>query len=227
MGSHLQVIVQPLLWSLLVWKLPWCCLPFFSRGLTDSLSLVIILSVLNIVCIPGMRVILMLCSVKASQLAPSADNSWLSICLSGISWSNLGAHSCLFLHQLGSLLWWTCQETPKSFSSYSHYSRCHHHAELSSCHLWLFRWWSNLLYCCPHGGVCRAFKGGCLQDVMDAAGCLQLCAGQCAGCKKAVYAMREIFVNEDTEGILLVDASNTFNSLSCHSVLLCSIYIPH
>ena len=28
------------------------------------------------------------------------------------------------------------------------------------------------------------------QDVLDAAGCLQLCAGQRAGCKAAVHAMR-------------------------------------
>ena len=55
---------------------------------------------------------------------------------------------------------------------------------------------------------------------MDAASCLQLCAGQRAGCEAAVHAMREIFADEGTEGILLVDASNTFNSLSRRAALL-------
>ena len=39
---------------------------------------------------------------------------------------------------------------------------------------------------------------------MDAAGCLQLCAGQRAGCEAAVHAMQEIFDNEGIEGLLLV-----------------------
>ena len=58
------------------------------------------------------------------------------------------------------------------------------------------------------------------QDIMDAAVCLQLCAGQRAGCKAAVHAMREIFADKDTEGILLVDASNAFNSLNRRAALL-------
>ena len=58
------------------------------------------------------------------------------------------------------------------------------------------------------------------QDIVDAAGCLQLCAGQCAGCEAAVHAMREIFAHKDIEGILLVDASNAFNSLNRHATFL-------
>ena len=58
------------------------------------------------------------------------------------------------------------------------------------------------------------------QDVMDAAGCLQLCVVQRAGCEAAVHAMWEIFANEGTEGILLVDASNALNSLNRHAALL-------
>ena len=57
------------------------------------------------------------------------------------------------------------------------------------------------------------------QDILDAAGCLQLCAGQRAGCEAAVHAMREIFADQDTEGVLLVDASNAFNSLSTAMLL--------
>ena len=46
---------------------------------------------------------------------------------------------------------------------------------------------------------------------MDASGCIQLCAGQHTGCEVAVHAMREIFTDEGTEGVLLVDAFNSLN----------------
>ena len=49
---------------------------------------------------------------------------------------------------------------------------------------------------------------------------LELCAGQCASCEAAVHVMREIFADEGTEGILLVDVSNTFNSLNRRTALL-------
>ena len=52
---------------------------------------------------------------------------------------------------------------------------------------------------------------------MYATGCLQLCAGQRAGCEAAVHAMREIFTDQ---GVLLVDASNAFNSLNRRAALL-------
>ena len=58
------------------------------------------------------------------------------------------------------------------------------------------------------------------QDVLDAAGCLQLCAGQHSGCEAAVHAMREVFADQGTEGVLLVDASNTFNFLNRCAALL-------
>ena len=51
-------------------------------------------------------------------------------------------------------------------------------------------------------------------DLQDAAGPLQLCAGQIAGIEAAVHAMKASFQNEDTEAVLLVDASNAFNSLN-------------
>jgi len=51
-------------------------------------------------------------------------------------------------------------------------------------------------------------------DILEAAGCSQLCMGQQGGCEAAIHAMCEIYMNIDTEGVLLVDASNAFNSLN-------------
>ena len=57
------------------------------------------------------------------------------------------------------------------------------------------------------------------EDVEAAAGPLQLCAGQDGGCEAAVHAMRKIFVDQDTEAVLLVDASNAFNSINRQAAL--------
>ena len=51
-------------------------------------------------------------------------------------------------------------------------------------------------------------------DVVQAAGSLQLAAGQPAGSEMAVPVMRKLFAKEDTEGVLLVDAQNAFNRLN-------------
>ena len=51
-------------------------------------------------------------------------------------------------------------------------------------------------------------------DLQDAAGSKQLCAGQIAGIEAAVHEMKSLFLRDDTEAILLVDASNAFNSLN-------------
>jgi len=49
-------------------------------------------------------------------------------------------------------------------------------------------------------------------DIQEAAGSHQLCAGKLAGVESAVHAVWPL---DDTEGILLVDASNAFNVLNC------------
>ena len=57
-------------------------------------------------------------------------------------------------------------------------------------------------------------------EVIDAAGPLQLSAGQDGGAEAAVHAMRKLYEDEDSEGMLLVDASNAYNSLNRTESLL-------
>ena len=68
-------------------------------------------------------------------------------------------------------------------------------------------------------------------NILSAVGPLQLCAGQDAGCEAAVHAMRSVFDDEDTEGVLLIDAKNAFNSLNraaaLHNIqVLCPCLAP-
>ena len=56
-------------------------------------------------------------------------------------------------------------------------------------------------------------------DLAESAGSLQLCAGQKAGCEAAAHAMRDIFAESETDGVLLVDASNAFNCLNRKALL--------
>ena len=51
-------------------------------------------------------------------------------------------------------------------------------------------------------------------NVQQATGALQMCAGQQAGCEAAIHAMRQIFEHPLMEAVLMVDASNAFNSLN-------------
>ena len=51
-------------------------------------------------------------------------------------------------------------------------------------------------------------------DIQAAAGPHQLCAWQIAGTEAAVYAVRSVFNHNDSDAILLVDATNAFNSLN-------------
>ena len=57
------------------------------------------------------------------------------------------------------------------------------------------------------------------QDVQEAAGPLQLCAGQSAGVEAAVHAMRNIFAADEVDAVLLVDADNAFNRINRHAIL--------
>ena len=53
------------------------------------------------------------------------------------------------------------------------------------------------------------------KDIQDTAGSRQLCDGQLAGIELAVHAVQSHFLLDDTEGILVVDASNAFTTLNC------------
>ena len=56
-------------------------------------------------------------------------------------------------------------------------------------------------------------------DIQHATGSIQLCAGQIAGIEAAIHATCLQFSSPDTEGVLLVDASNAFNSLNRQTAL--------
>ena len=68
----------------------------------------------------------------------------------------------------------------------------------------------------------KAIVGVIKPDILESAGSLQLCAGHQSGCEAAVHAMKDIFQDDDTEGLLLIDATNAFNSLN-RNVLLHNI----
>ena len=63
--------------------------------------------------------------------------------------------------------------------------------------------------------------------LQDSVGSIQLCAGQDAGCEAAVHAMEQVFADEDTEVMILVDVSNAFNCLNRQVTLLnCETICP-
>jgi len=55
--------------------------------------------------------------------------------------------------------------------------------------------------------------------ITEATGTIQLCGGQAAGIEAAVHAMKEVFADESTEGLLLVDATNAFNAVNRQAML--------
>ena len=54
--------------------------------------------------------------------------------------------------------------------------------------------------------VVHVLKG----ELVESAAELQMCVGQAGGCEAGVHAMREIFQEDDTHGIIQVDANNAF-----------------
>ena len=69
------------------------------------------------------------------------------------------------------------------------------------------------------GEVLRRIIGKCVlkvlsNDIQEAAGTLQTCAGIESGIEAAIHAMCRTFQEEWCEGVLLVDADNAFNRLN-------------
>ena len=60
----------------------------------------------------------------------------------------------------------------------------------------------------------KAVLGVISPDIQSVTGTVQLCTGQIAGIESAIHAMRHIFLNPLSEGMLLIDAKNAFNSLN-------------
>ena len=56
-------------------------------------------------------------------------------------------------------------------------------------------------------------------DIQEAAGPLQACAGHEAGCEATVHAMKEIMSPEEIEAVLLVVANNAFNTINRQAAL--------
>ena len=74
------------------------------------------------------------------------------------------------------------------------------------------------------GEVCRRLLSRAVlcvirNDLLQAAGPLQLCAGQPAGCEAAIHAMRKVFDSSEAEAVLQVDATNAFNRLNRQAAL--------
>ena len=74
------------------------------------------------------------------------------------------------------------------------------------------------------GEVLRRIISKCImktarEDTMKAVGNLQLCAGQQAGAEAAVHAAKEIFTDKECEAVLLIDASNAFNTLNRQAMM--------
>ena len=67
--------------------------------------------------------------------------------------------------------------------------------------------------------VIRRITGKCVmnvakKDVLEANGSLQLCAGQKSGSEAGINAMHIIFEADDTDAVLLIDATDAFNALN-------------
>ena len=52
------------------------------------------------------------------------------------------------------------------------------------------------------------------KDLISSVGPLQVCARHEAGCESIIHAMHKIYEEDESEAILLVDVSNTFNSVN-------------
>ena len=82
---------------------------------------------------------------------------------------------------------------------------------------------SNDVHPVGTGEVLRRIIGKCVmdivKDVQKAVGNLRVYVGQCAGAEAAMHGMRELYNDKDYEAVLLVDASNTYNTLNREAMM--------
>ena len=57
------------------------------------------------------------------------------------------------------------------------------------------------------------------KDVKDAAGSLQVRAGQEVGSEAAIHVIYDVYQQDETEDVFLVDADNAFNSINRKAML--------
>ena len=67
--------------------------------------------------------------------------------------------------------------------------------------------------------VGKTVAGFLKEEIKEAAGPLQVCAGHSAGSEAAIHAMSQVLEEEETDGISLIDASNAFNQLNSAAAL--------
>ena len=60
----------------------------------------------------------------------------------------------------------------------------------------------------------KMVSGFLKEEIKEAAGPLQVCAGHNAGAEAVIHAMSQVFEEEGTDGILLIDASNAFKQMN-------------
>ena len=71
----------------------------------------------------------------------------------------------------------------------------------------------------PRRIIAKAVLSVISGDIQETTGSLQFCSGQTSGTEVAVHAMYEAYNDDSVQAILLVDASNTFNSLNREAAL--------
>ena len=69
------------------------------------------------------------------------------------------------------------------------------------------------------GEILRRLVGKCVgwvlkDDIQEAAGPLQVATGLQNGAEAAIHAMKQIYESDETDAVILIDASNAFNSLN-------------
>ena len=62
--------------------------------------------------------------------------------------------------------------------------------------------------------VGKTISHHCRDEIKEASGPLQTCGGHASGAEAAIHAMKEIYEQDDTDAVLLIDASNAFNCLN-------------